>query len=154
MRLPEQSPSHPTEGTESRSMIEDERPGQTVLMNHTERRKNPRTPIRRLAYVNLEPYDNGGVITDISPDGLRVHLGKPVEHGGVGRLSILLGAANHVDAVGDLVWMDASRKVVGVRFTVLPAGAAEKILDWAKSSDTVNTSAAARRTGAYGVAIA
>ncbi len=150
MRLPEQSPSHPTEGTESRSMIADERPGQTVLMNHTERRKNPRTPIRRLAYVNLEPYDNGGVITDISSDGLRFHMVKPVDQGGVVRLSILLGAANHVDAVGELVWMDASRKVGGVRFTVLPAGAAEKILDWAKALNTVDAATSARRSGAYG----
>src|ERR1700676_232966 len=150
MRLPEQSPSHPTEGTESRSMIEDERPGQTVLMNHTERRKNPRTPIRRLAYVNLEPYDNGGVITDISPDGLRFHMVKPVEQGGGVRLSILLGAANHVDAVGELVWLDASRKVGGVRFTVLPAGAADQILNWAKALNAVDTATAARRSGADG----
>jgi hypothetical protein len=153
MRLPEESPSHSTEGTESRSMIEDERPGQTVLMNHTERRKSPRTPIRRLAYVNLEPYDNGGVITDISCEGLRFHLVKPVEHGGVVRLSILLGATNHLDAVGELVWMDASRKVGGVRFTVLPAGAADQILNWAKASNTVDTSAAARRSNAHGVPI-
>ena len=134
-------------------MIEDERPGQTVLMNHTERRKSPRTPIRRLAYVNLEPYDNGGVITDISCEGLRFHLVKPVEHGGVVRLSILLGATNHLDAVGELVWMDASRKVGGVRFTVLPAGAADQILNWAKASNTVDTSAAARRSNARGVPI-
>ncbi len=59
-------------------MIEDKRPGQTVLRNRTERRKNPRTPIRRLAYVNLEPYDTGGVITNISCDGLRFHTVKPV----------------------------------------------------------------------------
>ena len=134
-------------------MIEDERPGQTVMMNHTERRKNPRTPIRRLAYVNLEPYDNGGVITDISCEGLRFHLVKPVEHGGVVRLSILLGATNHLDAVGELVWMDASRKVGGVRFTVLPAGAAEQILDWAKALNTVDTSAAARRSNTHGIPI-
>lgn len=134
-------------------MIEDERPGQTVLMNQTERRKSPRTPIRRLAYVNLEPYDNGGVITDISCEGLRFHMVKPVEYGGVVRLSILLGAANHVDAVGELVWMDASRKVGGVRFTVLPAGAADQILNWAKASNTVDTSAAAWRSNAPGVPI-
>jgi PilZ domain len=134
-------------------MIEDERPGQTVLMNQTERRKSPRTPIRRLAYVNLEPHDNGGVITDISCQGLRFHMVKPVEHGGVVRLSILLGATNHVDAVGELVWMDASRKVGGVRFTVLPAGAADQILSWAKASNTVDTSAAARRSNAPGAPI-
>ena len=134
-------------------MIEDERPDQTALMNRTERRKSPRTPIRRLAYVNLEPYDNGGVITDISCEGLRFHLVKPVEHGGVVRLSILLGATNHLDAVGELVWMDASRKVGGVRFTVLPAGAADQILNWAKASNTVDTSAAARRSNTHGIPI-
>jgi len=131
-------------------MIEDERPSQTVLTNHTERRRSPRTSIRRLAYVNLEPYDNGGVITDISSDGLRFHMVKPVDQGGVVRLSILLGAANHVDAVGELVWLDASRKVGGVRFTVLPAGAADQILNWAKALNTVDTATAARRSGAYG----
>ena len=131
-------------------MIEDERPSQTVLTNHTERRRSPRTSIRRLAYVNLEPYDNGGVITDISSDGLRFHMVKPVDQGGVVRLSILLGAGNHVDAVGELVWLDASRKVGGVRFTVLPAGAADQILNWAKALNTVDTATAARRSGAYG----
>ena len=134
-------------------MIEDKRPGQTVLRNHTERRKNPRTPIRRLAYVNLEPYDNGGVITDISCEGLRFHVVKPVEYGGVVRLSIILGAANHVDAVGELVWMDPSHKVGGVRFTVLPAGATDQILNWAKASNTVETSAAARGSNAHGLPI-
>jgi hypothetical protein len=150
MRLPEQSPSHPIERTESRSVIEDQRPGQTVLMNDTERRRSPRTSIRRLAYVNLEPYDNGGVITDISSDGLRFHMVKPVDQGGVVRLSILLGAANHVDAVGELVWLDASRKVGGVRFTVLPAGAADQILNWAKALNTVDAATSARRSGAHG----
>ena len=132
-------------------MIADKRPGQTALMNHTERRKSPRTLIRRLAYVNLEPYDNGGVITDISSDGLRFHMVKPIDQGGVVRLSILLGAANRVDAVGELVWLDASRKVGGVRFTVLPAGAAEQILNWAKASNTADTATSARRSGAFGV---
>src|SRR5436853_3359005 len=37
-------------------MIEDQRPRQPVLMNHTERRKSLRISIRRLAYINLEPY--------------------------------------------------------------------------------------------------
>src|ERR1700730_16059537 len=132
-------------------MIEDQRPGKAATVSQTERRKSPRTPIRRLAYVNLEPYDNGGVITDISCEGLRFHLVKPGEHGGVVRLSILLGATNHLDAVGEVVWMDASRKVGGVRFTVLPAGAADQILNWAKASNTVDTSAAGRRSKAGGV---
>jgi PilZ domain len=117
-------------------MIEDQRPGQTqtILMNHPDRRKISRTPIHGPAYVNLEPYDNGGVVTDISSDGLRFHLVNPVEHGGVIRLSIFLGGSNHFQAIGELIWMDATRKIGGVRFTVLPPGAAEQILDWAKGS--------------------
>jgi hypothetical protein len=149
MRLPEESASHPNDGASSRSVIEDERPGQTAVINHPERRKSPRTSIHKLAYVNLEPYDNGGVITDISSDGLRFHLVKPVEHGGVVRLSILLGGANHFQAIGELIWMDATRKIGGVRFTVLPAGAADQILEWAKTSNTPEAfrSAGSRRSG-------
>src|SRR5690349_4626107 len=103
MRLPEESASHPNGGASSRSVLEDQGP---IVMNHSERRKNPRTLVHKLAYVNLEPYDNGGVITDISNEGLRFHLVKPVEHGGVVRLSILLGGANHFQAIGELIWMD------------------------------------------------
>ena len=149
MRLPEESGLHPIEAARTRSVIEDERPGQTTVINHSERRKNPRTSIHKLAYVNLEPYDNGGVITDISSEGLRFHLVNPVEHGGVVRLSILLGGANHFQAIGELIWMDATRKIGGVRFTVLPSGAADQILDWAKTSNTPEAfrSVNSRRSG-------
>jgi PilZ domain-containing protein len=118
-------------------------------MDRPERRKNPRTPTPRLAFINLQPYDNGGVITDISPTGLRFHMVKPVEHGGVVRLSMLLGAANNLNAVGELVWLDPTRKIGGVRFTVLPDGAADQILDWAKASSSVDAlkSASAWRAG-------
>jgi hypothetical protein len=122
-------------------MIEVQRPAQTVRTNHTERRKSPRTPIRRLAYVNLEPYDNGGVITDISADGLRFHTVNPVEHGGLVRLSVVLGAVNQLQIVGELVWMDESRKVGGVRFTVLPDDAAEQILQWAEAANGTSETA-------------
>src|SRR5690242_2998371 len=119
-------------------MIEVQRPAQTVPTNHTERRKSARTPIRRLAYVNLEPYDNGGVIIDISADGLRFHTVNPVEHGGLVRLSVVLGVVNQLQIVGELVWMDESRKVGGIRFTVLPDGAAERILQWAEAANTAS----------------
>jgi PilZ domain len=120
-------------------MIEDQRPGQAATVSHTGRRKNPRTPIRRLAYVNLEPYDNGGVITDISREGLRFHMVNPVDQGGLVRLSMLLGG-NQIQAVGELIWMDATRKIGGVRFTVLPDGAAEQILNWAQAPNSGNAS--------------
>jgi hypothetical protein len=129
---------HPIEKLEPRPMIEDQRPGQSATVSHTERRKNPRTPIRRLAYVNLEPYDNGGVITDISRDGLRFHMVNPVDQGGLVRLSILLGG-NQIQAVAEIIWIDAARKIGGVRFTVLPDGAADQILSWAQALNSAGT---------------
>lgn len=117
------------------SMTEDPGSAQSALTNHAERRKSPRTSIRRLAYVNVDPYDNGGVITDISREGLRFHLVNPVEHGGVVRLSLLLGSANELHVIGELVWLDVTRKVGGVRFTALPDGAADQILNWAEASN-------------------
>jgi hypothetical protein len=136
-------------------MTEDQRPGQAATVSRTERRKSPRTPIRRLAYVNLEPYDNGGVITDISQDGLRFHMVNPVEQGGLVRLSMLLGG-NQIQAVGELIWMDATRKIGGVRFTVLPDGAAEQILNWAQalnSGDASNSGVSPRNGGIHGRSI-
>jgi PilZ domain-containing protein len=132
------------ERLQTEAMIEDQRPGQAVLTNNAERRKSPRTSIRRLAYVNLDPYDNGGVITDISRDGLRFHLVNPVEQGGIVRLSILLESVNQLRVIGELVWLDATRKVGGVRFTVLPDGAADQILSWAEASNNIDISNARR----------
>ena len=130
-------------------MIEEQRAAQTVLMNQTDRRKSSRTSIRRLAYVNLDPYDNGGVITEISRDGLRFHMVNPVEQGGLLRLSILLGGTSPIQVVGELIWMDPPRKIGGVRFTVLPEGAADQILNWAEAANAtdISKSGASRRSG-------
>ena len=139
MRLPEQ-PAMASSGKTELPMVEDQSPGPSGLMSQMERRKNPRTSIRRLAYVNLEPYDNGGVIADISRDGLRFHMVNPVEQGGLIRLSILLGGADPIHLVGELIWMDATRKIGGVRFTILPDGAADQILKWAQESNGTDPS--------------
>jgi hypothetical protein len=107
-----------------------------------ERRKSPRTAIRRPAYINFEPYNRGGVITDISETGLRFHSVEVLEQGGIVRVSIFLGAARQIEAVGELMWKDATRRVGGLRFTVLPPGAADQIRDWAEASNSVNPSSA------------
>ena len=62
-------------------------------MVHTERRKTPRISVRKLAYINFESYNNGGVIDDISGAGLRFRTVEPMQQGGLLRLTIVLGAA-------------------------------------------------------------
>jgi len=99
-----------------------------------ERRKTPRTSIRKLAYVNFEPYNTGGVVTDVSTAGLRFHTVVPVQQGGLLRLSLTLGAMKQIEAVGELVWTDSTRQIGGVRFVVLPPAAAEQINNWLQNS--------------------
>lgn len=99
-----------------------------------ERRKAPRTSIRKLAYVNFEPYNTGGVVTDVSAAGLRFHTVSPVQQGGIVRLSLTLGAMKQIEAVGELVWTDSTRQIGGVRFVVLPPAAAEQINNWLQNS--------------------
>ena len=141
MRLPDDSGSHPTERLESRSMSKDQRlHSQSAPAVQTERRKSPRTAIRKSAYINFEPYDQGGIITDVSETGLRFHTVDSLEQGGIVRVSIFLGASSQIEAVGELMWKDSTRRIGGLRFTVLPAGAADQIRDWAEASNGANPS--------------
>jgi len=105
-----------------------------------ERRKTPRTYVRKLAYVNFEPYNTGGVITELSASGLRFHTVAPLQQGGVLRLSLVFAGMNHFDAVGEVVWTDSTRKVGGVRFVVLAPAAAEQIRKWLENSASANGS--------------
>jgi len=103
-----------------------------------ERRKTPRTSVRKLGYVNFEPYNTGGVITDVSTAGLRFHTVAPVQQGGLVRLSLTLGAMKQIEAVGELVWTDSTRQIGGVRFVVLPPAAVDQINNWLENSASAN----------------
>jgi len=141
MRLPDDSGSHPTERLESRSMSKDQRlHSQSASAVQTERRTSPRTAIRKSAYINFEPYDQGGIITDVSETGLRFHTVDSLEQGGIVRVSIFLGASSQIEAVGELIWKDSTRRMGGLRFTVLPAGAVDQIRNWAEASNGTNPS--------------
>lgn len=138
MKLPDKTVLHPKEGPDFQHMNRDQRPYVRTASGITERRKNPRTAIHRPAYINFQPYNHGGVITDISETGLRFHTVDALSQGGIVRVSIFLAAANQIEAVGELVWKDATRRIGGLRFTVLPPGAASQIRNWAQASNGTN----------------
>src|SRR5690242_10088248 len=142
MRLPDKTVLHPTERPGSQPMNKDQRPYTQAVSAFAERRKSSRTAIHRPAYINFEPYNRGGVITDISETGLGFHTVDTLEQGGIVRVSILLGAANQIQAVGEVMWKDATRRVGGLRFTVLPPGAAAQIRNWSEASNGANPSSA------------
>jgi hypothetical protein len=93
-----------------------------------ERRQIPRTTLDRLAYIHIEP-NNGGIVLNVSNDGLCFHCIAAVEKNGPLRFS-LLEHNRHIAACGELAWTDEVHKVAGVRFTTLTADARQQVQDW------------------------
>jgi hypothetical protein len=118
-------------------------------MTTPNRRRGTRLPVEGLAYVNFEP-DNGGIVLNISEGGLCFRSTNPVQEASTIRFWFS-GRGSRVAADGRVVWMedfhkksgfrfieaqselawtDTTRKVGGLRFTNLPAGAREEIREW------------------------
>lgn len=93
-----------------------------------DRRRSPRKNLEGLAYVNFEP-ENGGIILNVSEDGLCFCAVAPVPAEGAVSFSFLANG-NRIDAEGSVVWTDRARKTGGLRFTHLPAEARELTSRW------------------------
>jgi hypothetical protein len=104
-------------------------------MPTTDRRHSPRTKLDQLAYLNIEP-DNGGIVLNVSEEGLCFHSMSPIQPDGPLRLS-LQELNRKIDIGGELVWTDDVKKSGGVRFNTLTKEARERISDWIQSSDPV-----------------
>jgi hypothetical protein len=97
-------------------------------MSTPERRHSPRTTMERLASIHIEP-NNGGIVLNVSREGLCFHSIAAVEKNGPLRFS-LLEQNRRIAACGELAWTDDLKKVGGVRFTTLTAEARELVQDW------------------------
>jgi hypothetical protein len=97
-------------------------------MTMPERRHIPRTTLEKLAYIDIES-NNGGIVLNVSGEGLCFHSIAPVERSGPFRFS-LLEHNRRIDACGELVWTDEIQKVGGLRFTTLTSEARGQINDW------------------------
>jgi hypothetical protein len=94
-------------------------------MTHHERRQYSRKTLNPLPHINL-PFDNGGIVLDVSEQGLRFRATAPLKQSG----PIPFSFTSHsrlVTGIGELVWMDKSKKTGGLRFTDLPYSALEQI---------------------------
>lgn len=103
-------------------------------MSSPERRQTPRTVMERLAYINIEP-NNGGIVLNVSNDGLCFHSIAPVERKGKLRFS-LLEQNRRIEADGELTWMDEAQKVGGLKFSILSEEAQDQIEDWISEPST------------------
>ncbi len=107
--------------------------GATILKMPHERRVNIRKVPEHLAYLSL-PFDNGGIVLDISEGGLGFHTIAPVEADGPIHFRFAINSATRIRAVGELAWKDKTGKTGGLRFTQLPDGVREQIRVWADQS--------------------
>jgi hypothetical protein len=101
----------------------------------TDRRLAPRTTLDQLAYISIEP-DNGGIVLNVSGEGLGFHSMVPVNRKGALRLW-LQEQNRRIDISGELVWTNDAQKIGGVRFTTLNKEARARILDWTRRSAAV-----------------
>jgi hypothetical protein len=97
-------------------------------MSATERRHVPRTKLDKLAYIHIEP-NNGGIVLNVSGDGLAFHSMAPVEKNGPVHFS-LKEQNRRIDVCGELIWTDTVQKIGGLRFTTLTSEARDQIENW------------------------
>ena len=97
-------------------------------MSTLERRHLERTTLERLAYIDIEP-NNGGIVLNVSTEGLCFHSVAAVEKNGPLCFS-LLEQNRRIAACGELAWTDEVQKIGGVRFTTLTAETREQVQNW------------------------
>ena len=107
----------------------------------SERRRSPRRSLGALAYINFES-NSGGIVVNVSNEGLCFHTVTPVQRSGTIRFWFS-AEGRRIEAEGQLVWTDETRKTGGLRFNTFSAEASRQIRNWlAQSSEPV---AAARQ---------
>ena len=97
-------------------------------MMERERRLSIRKTLNPLPYINL-PGDNGGLVLDVSEQGLRFRATAPVEQKGP-ILFWFTAHSNLIAGIAELAWTDETKKNGGLRFTQLPYNACEQIRKW------------------------
>jgi hypothetical protein len=102
-------------------------------MTNPERRQTSRTAIAGHAYINIEP-NNGGIVLNVSDEGLCFHSFDPVQRNGKVRFWFA-GRDRRIEADAALAWTDETHKG-GLRFTALPPEAREQIHNWMSQPTT------------------
>lgn len=105
-----------------------------VLVNKMapgERRRSPRAKIAPsdIVYMNL-PSGNGGVVLDVSSEGLGFQAADRVEVADSLSFRLSVPAIQHIEISGQVVWLDETRKRGGLRLNQLPMEVGSEIEVW------------------------
>ena len=88
-------------------------------MEHAERRREPRCIPEKRSYISFG-VSNGAIVSDFSAGGLGFQAVAPVPRTGTIRFYLSLEPNHRVEAVGEVVWTDETKRRGGLRFTVVP----------------------------------
>jgi hypothetical protein len=92
----------------------------------TPNRQSPRTVLDRILCIKMEPA-NHAIVMNISDEGLGFHAVYPVTESGMIRFSFPPQNGQGIEASGELVWTDSTKKTGGLRFASLPRASREQI---------------------------
>jgi hypothetical protein len=96
---------------------------------NTNRRQLRAVP-ETLAFIQLD-HDDGGKLLNLSEGGLSFEAFAPVrQRRGPIHFWFSLDLTDRIEAIGKLAWMDATRKVGGLRFLELSPRARNQIRNW------------------------
>jgi len=115
---------------------------------NTDRRQLRATP-NRLVFIQLDHASSGKVL-NLSEGGLSFESFAPVHQNGPIRFWFSLDLSEQIEAVGEIAWTDASRKVGGMRFLEVSQSALNQIRKWisqnSERSEAITTAASANAT--------
>ncbi len=110
------------------------------------RRAKVRQPLGSLAYLDIAP-DNGGIILNLSEDGLALQAVSPLYDQKQLQLVIQLPRSEkRVETAAEIVWLGPSNRQAGVRFSNMSAEARMRIREWVEAQ-TASTADAALLDG-------
>jgi PilZ domain len=122
---------------------------------NTDRRQLRAVP-DRLTFIQLD-HGSSGKVLNLSEGGLSFESFAPVHQNGPIRFWFSLDLSDQIEAVGELAWTDATRKVGGMKFLEVSPSARSQIRNWigqnskrlgiaAKNSEAITTPASSNAT--------
>lgn len=102
--------------------------GLGAAMNEPERRRWKRTVLEDFTYISVAA-ENGGSVLNLSEGGLCFTSIAPIVKNGPVPVRFY-DLKQRVEAEGEVVWTDATRKTGGLRFTAVSAEARDRLRHW------------------------
>jgi TonB family protein len=94
-----------------------------------ERRRARRRKVDAVVYVNIG-RDNGGVLLDLSEDGMCISVANPLAVSSEVQFDLGLEEARPIEGTAQVSWLSESGRSAGIRFLSLPNESRMRIRQW------------------------